>query len=94
MEECGITDNAVRKVLKKRYKMQPVIFGRSFRTPLAALFLDPTCSIAECGAEISHPFGISAQYQSIIYQSNVVGLRGNKKTAYDTSVYFAAGQGN
>ncbi|OAV68873.1 hypothetical protein Barb4_01922 [Bacteroidales bacterium Barb4] len=30
--ECGVTDDTVRKVLKERYKMQPVIFGCSFRT--------------------------------------------------------------
>ncbi|OAV65375.1 hypothetical protein Barb4_03407 [Bacteroidales bacterium Barb4] len=45
VEECGITDNAVRKVLKERYKMQPTIFGRSFRTPLGRPFCKPHISL-------------------------------------------------
>ncbi|OAV64011.1 hypothetical protein Barb4_04495 [Bacteroidales bacterium Barb4] len=30
--ECGVTDDTIRKVLKELYKMQHIIFGRSFRT--------------------------------------------------------------
>ncbi|OAV69705.1 hypothetical protein Barb6XT_00341 [Bacteroidales bacterium Barb6XT] len=37
--ECGVTDSAVRKVLEERYKMQHIIFGRSFRTLLTVSFL-------------------------------------------------------
>ncbi|OAV68518.1 hypothetical protein Barb4_02048 [Bacteroidales bacterium Barb4] len=53
----GLRNDTANGVLKGRYKMQPVIFGRSFRTFQMALFANPTFRFAACGAEISCPFG-------------------------------------
>ncbi|OAV70259.1 hypothetical protein Barb4_01471 [Bacteroidales bacterium Barb4] len=62
----GLRQIHINKVLKERDKLQTMvcnaiyIIRSSLQDFLIGITINPTFRYAPCGAEISHPFGISA----------------------------------